>query len=202
MNTGKVPVAQAVRTVVKRLPKGRPFSLRRFDKLGASARGAVEKAIARLVDAGELERVYRGVYMRPKSTRFVGRVRPSAIAVARLVAKDNGHKIQIHGAEAVRRLGLSTQMQVSPIYYTSGPSRVIQIGNSSVRLVHRSATRLQHVGTNVGLALTALFYMGKKTAVDPAVVAAIRKHLTPEELQLLKSSHIPQWMRNAFEDIS
>lgn len=108
-------IAELVRRRVKRYQKGHPFTLKRFDILGATARGGVEKAIARMVQSGELERVYRGVYMRPKTSRFVGRVRPSPEAVARVLAKDNGHKLQFHGAEAVRKLGLSTQMQVTPI---------------------------------------------------------------------------------------
>ncbi|MEN1451117.1 DUF6088 family protein, partial [Pseudomonas aeruginosa] len=49
---------------VKRLPKGQPFSISRFTGFGT--KNAVSKAIARLVKRGELERVYRGIYMRPK----------------------------------------------------------------------------------------------------------------------------------------
>lgn len=194
-----ITIAELVRRRVKRFPKGYPFTLKRFDILGATARGAVEKAIARMVQSSELERVCRGVYMRPKSSRFVGRVRPSPETVARVLAKDNGHKLQFHGAEAVRMLGLSTQMQVTPIYYTSGPSRVIQIGKGTVRLVHVPMRNLQHAGTKVGLVITALFYMGKKEATSPGVGSSIQKQLTPAEQKLLMASHIPKWMREIFE---
>lgn len=195
----EISIAESVRRRVKRYPKGRPFTLKRFHVLGATARRGVEKAIARMVESGEVERVYRGVYMRPKTSRLVGRVRASPEAVARVLAKDNGHKLQLHGAEAVRRLGLSTQMQVTPIYYTSGPSRVIQVGQATVRLVHMPMRNLQHAGTKVGLVITALFYMGKEEATSPRVGSSILKQLSPAELRQLMASHIPKWMREIFE---
>ncbi|MBN0602620.1 type IV toxin-antitoxin system AbiEi family antitoxin domain-containing protein, partial [Pseudomonas aeruginosa] len=67
---------------VKRLPKGQPFCISRFAELGA--RGAISKAVARLVSQGELERVHRGIYMRPKSSRYVARVRPNVWEVVSL----------------------------------------------------------------------------------------------------------------------
>ena len=116
-----------------------------------------------MVQSGELERVCRGVYMRPKMSLLIGRVRPSAETVARVIAKESGQQIQYHGAETVRRLGLSTQMAITPIYYTSGPNRVVQIGNLKIRLAHVSARKLQHAGTKVGLVLTAFFYLGSES---------------------------------------
>lgn len=199
MTANEPSTAETVRRRVKRFPKGRPFTLKRFNDLGSQAREAVGKAIARLVQSGELERVYRGVYMRPKLHRLVGRVRPSAETVARVIAKERGQKIQCHGAEAVRRLGLSMQMAITPIYYTSGPSRVVQIGNHKVKLVHVSANKLQHVGTKVGLVFTALFYFGRKAATNPKIISAIRGQLTQTELHRLRSSRIPKWMHEAFE---
>lgn len=139
--------------------------------------------------------------MRPKVSRHIGKVRPSAIAIAQMLAREKGHLLQIHGAEAVRHLGLSTQMQIQPIYYTSGPNQVIRVGNSTVRLVHKPAIQLQHTGTKVGIALTALFYMGKKEGTNPQVVAAIKKQLSPDELHKLSESRMPIWMRKAFASL-
>ena len=195
-----ITIAELVRRRVKRYPKGYPFTLKRFDLLGATARGGVEKAIARMVRSSELERVCRGVYMRPKQSKYTGKnVRPSPLAVMEVVTRARGETIQMHGAEAARRLGLSTQMQVTAIYYTSGSSRVIQIGQATVRLVLVPMRYLQHAGTKVGLVITALFYMGKKEAISPGVGSSILKQLTPAELKLLMASHIPKWMREIFE---
>lgn len=181
---------------VKRLPKGQPFCISRFAELGT--RGAVSKAVARLVGRGELERVHRGVYMRPKSSRYVARVRPSALDVVRLIARQNRQALQIHGANAVRQFGLSTQMPLIPIYYTSGSSRSLFLGKAEVRLIHAEPMVMQHAGTEVGMAISALFYLGKDGST-PECIAALKKALRPENLTTLMACKMPKWMRIALE---
>ena len=188
-------VAQAIFNRIKRMPKGRPFAGSMFAQVGS--RASVDKALSRLVQSGTLERVTRGVYMRPKMSKYTGRVvRPSPLAVMEVITKANGETIQIHGAEAVRRLELSTQMQVVPTFYTSGSTREIKVGNAVVRLKHVSRDRLQHAGTNVGMALTALHYIGKK-GLSPQVVSKITNALSSEELLKLRACRMPEWMRSA-----
>lgn len=188
-------VAEAISNRVKHMQKGKPFSRAVFAQVGS--RASVDKALSRLVQSGWLERVARGVYMRPKQSEYTGKkVRPSPIAVMEVVAKARGETIQIHDAEAVRRLGLSTQMQVLPTYYTSGSTREIKIGNAVVRLRHASRQRLQQAGTKVGLALVALHYIGKE-GLSTEVVSKITNALSSEELIKLRACKMPEWMRSA-----
>ena len=188
-------VAQAILNRVKHMPKGRPFVGAVFAQVGS--RASINKALSRLVQSGTLERVARGVYMRPKTSKYTGRVvRPSPLAVMEVITKANGETIQIHGAEAVRRLGLSTQMQELPTFYTSGSTREIKVGNAVVRLRHVSKDRLQHAGTTVGVALTALYYIGKG-GLSANVVSKIVSALSGEELMKLRGCKMPSWMRSA-----
>ena len=139
------PVSHLVTQRVKFLRKGRPFSIRCLAELGSSS--AISKAVAQLVRRGELERVYRGIYMRPKYSHYTGRVRRSGPwDLVHLIARQNRWKLQIHGADAVRRFGLSTQMPVIPVYYTSGPSRSLFVGRAEVRLVHAAPMVMQCAG--------------------------------------------------------
>ncbi|WP_296125587.1 DUF6088 family protein [Pseudomonas sp. Ga0074129] len=181
---------------VKRLPKGQPFCISRFAELGT--RGAISKTVARLVSQGELERVLRGIYMRPKSSQYVARVRPNVWEVVSLIARQNRQVLQIHGANAVRAFGLSTQMPLIPIYYTSGPSRSLFIGKAEVRLVHAAPKVMQCAGTEVGTAISALFYLGKDGS-SPECIAAIKKMLRPEDIVKLMACKMPKWMRMALE---
>ena len=181
---------------VKRLPKGQPFSIRRFTGLGT--KNAVSKAIARLVNRGELERVYRGIYMRPKPGRYVVRARPNPWKLLSLITRQKRLSLQIHGANAVRRFGLSTQMPLIPIYYTNGASRSVFIGKAEVRLIHAAPMVMQHAGTEAGMAISALFYLGKEGAT-PECTAAIKKALRPDDLIKLMTSKIPKWMRIALD---
>lgn len=188
-------VAKSIATRIKHLPKGKPFARILFAQTGS--RASVDKALSRMVLSGNLERVARGVYMRPKQSKYTGRkVRANPIAVMEAVARARGETIQLHGIEAVRRLGLSTQMQILPIYYTSGPSREIKIGNAEIRLRHASPQRLQYAGTQIGLALTASLYLGKKGLTEQAV-KKIFNSLSINEFRKLMTCKMPRWMRSA-----
>tara|TARA_R110001599_G_scaffold86669_1_gene232172 strand:- start:3238 stop:3846 length:609 start_codon:yes stop_codon:yes gene_type:complete len=177
------------------MPKGKPFAGAVFAQVGS--RASVDKALSRMVLSGSLERVARGVYMRPKQSEYTGKkVRASPIAVMEVVARARGETIQVHGVEAARRLGLSTQMQVLPTYYTSGSTREIKIGSAVVRLRHASQQRLQQAGTQVGVALTALLYLGKE-GLNEQVISKIASSLSIEELNKLMACKMPEWMRSA-----
>ncbi|GLZ88022.1 hypothetical protein Pres01_40730 [Metapseudomonas resinovorans] len=193
-------VTEAMANRIKYMEKGKPFSRALFAQVGS--RTSVDKALSKLVQLGRLERIVRGVYMRPKFNEYVGKnVRPSPTTVMQVITKSNGETIQIHGSEAVRRLGLSTQMQMQPVYYTSGPTRVLKVGNAVVRLVHVSSDRLQHAGTRVGLALTALHYMGKE-GLSTQVVSKITDSLSREELIKLRACRMPKWMRSTLTSVT
>lgn len=192
-------VSRLVAQQVRRLPKGQVFSIRRFAAMGTKS--AVSKACARLVSAGELERVYPGIYMRPKRSQYTGWVRPSVLDLVNLIAKQNRWTLQIHGANAIRGFGLSTQMPLIPIYYTSGPSKSLFVANAEVRLVHASPMMMQHPGTRVGMAICALLYLGKMGS-SPDCVAKIKGALSSAELVMLMACRMPKWMREALGSAS
>ncbi|EJL07143.1 DUF6088 family protein [Pseudomonas chlororaphis] len=188
-------VAESISNRIKHMPKGKPFAGAFFAQAGS--RASVYKALSQMVRTGALERVTRGVYMRPKQSEYTGKkVRANPISVMEAVARARGETIQIHGVEATRRLGLSTQMQVLPTFYTSGSSREIKIGNAVVRLRHASQQRLQQAGTPVGVALTALLFLGKDGLTGP-IVCHIASSLSTEEFNKLMACKIPKWMRSA-----
>ncbi len=187
-----MPVAEDIRIDIRTLPKGRPFTTSRFASLGS--RGAVDRALSRIVREGEIERLSRGVFVRPRKSRFVGTVFPDIAEVVRAIAKDNGETVQVHGAEAARRLGLSTQIPTMPVFHTSASSRSIRIGNATVRMVHTSnRRRLQFAGEPAGLALAALWYLGRENAT-PEAVARIEASIGPEDFGKLRSADMPAWM--------
>ena len=192
--------AATIRNQVLQIRRGKPFTNTRFLKLGS--RASVDKALSRLVEKGVIRRVIRGVFVRPEKSRYVvGDVMPGSHRVVEAIAKDRGETIQIHGAEAVRRFRLSTQMPMIPIYYTSGPSRKFKVGNLPVILRHTSRRKLYLAGTRPGLALSALWFVGKDT-IDAGVVDTIRKKLTAEEFETLKSLDMPGWMSDALKKYS
>lgn len=187
--------AKAVRTAIQELPRGKPFTGARFLKHGA--RGAIDRTLSRLVAEGGIQRLTHGVFVRPRTSRFVGTVLPDVNEVVEAIAHSNGETLQIHGAEAARRFRLSTQVPTAPVFHTSASSRTIRIGNIAVRMVHTSSRRrLQFAGETTGLALSALWYIGKAN-VTVETIAKIESALNPAEFEKLRSADMPAWMTRA-----
>lgn len=189
--------AETIRKSVLRARKGEPFTNRRFLKLGS--RASVDKALSRLVSEGVIQRIARGVFMRPKENRFIGNVMPDVSKVVEVMARDYGETIQVHGAEAARRFKLSTQVPTLPVFYTSGLTRELKVGNLTVKLRHASRRKLLLAGKQSGLALSALWYLGKGN-VNSNVLSSIRSGLTAEEFEILKNTDMPAWMAGAIEE--
>ena len=185
----------AIRTHIQRLPKGRPFTTSCFASHGS--RSAVDRALSRIVHEGRIERLCHGVFVRPRESRFVGTVLPGVEEVIGAIAAANGETIQVHGAEAARRFGLTTQVPTTSLYHTSASSRTIRIANTTVKLIHTSNwRRLQFAGEAAGLALAALWYLGKDN-VTPKTIGKIRSALGKEEFKKLRSANVPAWMAAA-----
>ncbi len=182
--------AELVRQFVEVQPLGEPFTPAVVLRFGT--RKAVDLELARLVKSAALMRLARGIYVRPKSNKYVGIVSPAPFEIAMTIA---GGNVEVHGAEAARIFGLSTQMQVQPVYYTTGPSRRIKYGGMQIKLKHISQRKMVAPGTNVGLAISALWYLGKNQ-VENATFATIQKRLTEAEYMQLKESvpQMPAWM--------
>ncbi len=187
--------AKAVRAAIRKLPRGRPFTGFRFLKHGT--RGAVDRTLSRLAANGEIQRIAHGVFVRPRTSRFVGSVMPDIHEVVEAIARNNGETLQIHGAEAARRFRLTTQVPTAPVFHTSASSRTIRIGATAVRMVHTSnRRRLQFAGEPAGAALSALWYLGKSN-VTLQTIATIKAALRPAEFEKLRSADMPAWMQKA-----
>ena len=188
--------AKAVRAAIRKLPVGKPFTGARFLKHGS--RGAVDRTLSRLVAEGEIQRLAQGVFVRPRTSRFVGTVMPDIHEVVVAIARNNGETLQIHGAEAARRFRLSTQVPTAPVFHTSGSTRTIRVAGTAVRMVHTAnRRRLQFAGKPPGAALSALWYLGKDN-VTAETVATIEAALGPAEFEKLRSADMPAWMQKAF----
>lgn len=191
-----ISTAKAIRQRIDAMPVGEPFTPAAF--VGCGTRAAIDQALSRLVKAGSIERVTRGVFVHPEVNRFVGNVSPSPLKVAETIAKTTGAVVQVHGAEAACRLELTPQVPTQPVFATSGPSKRIRMGNLEIRLQHVAQRKLALAGRPAGLALAAMWYLGKNE-VTPALVEKIRHKLGSSEFEALKSaiSSMPAWMSDA-----
>ncbi|MDE0531996.1 MAG: DUF6088 family protein [Albidovulum sp.] len=56
-----------------------------------------------------------GVFVRSKTSRFVGTAFPDIHDVVEAIVRRNGETVHIHGAEAARRFRLSAQVPTAPV---------------------------------------------------------------------------------------
>lgn len=186
-------VVQQILAKVEQIPLGTPFTPRDF--LSLCNRTNVGKVLERLAIAGKIKRIRRGIYFCPKVSPYVGEVPPSTYEVLKVITAASGEILQVQGAEAAKLLGLSTQAPVRESYLTSGRSRKILINNQEVKLRHVSPKKLILAGTQAGIAITALWYLGKEE-VTIKTIEIIKKRINPEEFENLLSKKVcmPAWM--------
>jgi hypothetical protein len=191
-----VTTVESIRNRINEIGIGEPFTSAQFNAMGT--RAAIDQALCRFVKQGEISRIARGVFVRPKRSRYVGEVMPEPLKVAQAVAGAHGETIQVHGAEAARLLGLSTQMPLQAVFYTSGPNRMLKIGNLQLTLKHVAQRKLVLAGKPSGLALSALWYLGKEQ-VGPGTIQTIREKLSPEAFEEFRAETpaMPAWMAAA-----
>jgi len=188
--------AQAIRERIASQPAGEPFTPALFAGLGS--RAAIDQTLMRLAKAGSIERIGHGLYLVPKTGRFGIKSMPAPEQVARTVAEAEGATIEIHGAEAARRLGLSTQMPAQVVFQTTGSSHQIRLGKLVVRLQHVAPRKLALAGRPAGQALSALWYLGR-SQVTPHTFKQIAKKLPTAEFEALSraKASMPAWMVEA-----
>lgn len=190
-------LAAQIRRRIARKPKGQPFASKEFLSLGS--RAAVDQTLSRMAKAGEIARVTRGMFVVPQQSKYAGPVPPAPEKVAAAMVAAAGETIAPHGAEAARRLGLSTQTPMRPVFYTSGPSRRFRLGNLVVAIKHVTPRKLALAGKPEGEALSALWYLGKEN-VTPEIIERVREKLPEPAFQKLSAARhvMPAWMSNAF----
>lgn len=189
-------VSQSIRERIASLPAGEPFTPALFAGLGS--RAAIDQSLMRLAKAGHIERIGHGLYIVPKIGRFGIKSMPAPEQVARIVAEAEGATIEVHGAEAARRLGLTTQMPIQAVFQTTGSSREIWLGKLVVRLQHVAPRKLVLAGRPAGQALSALWYLGR-SQVTPNTFKQIAKKLSVDEFEALSGAKasMPAWMVEA-----
>jgi len=180
--------------------RGWVFSPRHFLDFGS--RKAVDLALFKLNNRGDIRRLGRGIYDYPKIHSQLGVLSPSIDSVAKLIAEKNNSQLKITGAEAANALGLSTQVPARIVYLTDGPSRKIKIGKQTIEFRHASPKVMATAGKASGTVIQALQYIGKDD-VNSDVINKIKETLSDEDKRELKKNMnaAPDWMRPVITEI-
>lgn len=179
---------------VKKAKRGSLFFIEDFLRFGNSK--ANSKALERLVERGEINRVARGIYARLEKDPILGTVKPGTEAIAKAIAKRDKARIVPTGVLALNALGLSTQVPMNLVYLTDGAARKINLGKRKIIFKKSAPKNLIAIGKISSLVIQALKEIGKDNITEDEK-QIILEHLKKEEKHRLEHDIrlAPEWIR-------
>lgn len=194
-------VADRIMKRVRGKGRGWVFTPRQFIDFGT--RGSIDMALSRLVHAGDIRRIGRGLYDFPYQHDKLGLLSPDPARIADALAIQSGDKLAPSGAAAANNLGISTQVPAKSSYATTGRTRTKRAGGRSLTLKHSRAPVLDNAPGAANSVLQALAHLGKDN-VDDDKIRHFASRLDDRTMKRLVQARpdMPGWMGDVVLKIS
>lgn len=165
-----------------------------FSKIADTA--SVNKALYRLRQKGVLIRLAQGIYLYPKTDSLLGVLYPTGEEVATAIAKRDRARIIPTGAQALNKLGLSTQVPLNVVYLTDGSARTIHLGNQTIKFKKTTPKNLKVKHEGNGLVIQALREIGQQH-LTLSELAKIKSYISNIEYRIIEhdAQLAPAWIR-------
>lgn len=181
-----------------------------FADLGG--RAAVDKALQRLAASGELRRIDRGLYDRPRKSRSRGRERlVDYHAIIQAVTRRDQARFVIDGMTAPNDLGLTKAVPARIEVLVDARLRPIKFGHQEIYFKPAAPSRLFWAGRPAMRVVQALHWMQKDLhdSTARARVASVLRHVfaDPEHGKMIRDdlkdglSALPIWMQEFLRDL-
>lgn len=150
---------------------------------------------------GTLEKAGRGIYVKPKVSRF-GNVPIPLETIAKEIAKRDKCQILPTGDTAANIIGLSTQVPMNLSYITSGSTRTVYLDKRKISFRHASPKNFAAKGKVMPLLIQGMREIGEDNMSDSefeAIKRFISKQQDPyiyEDLQLA-----PNWIQRIIKKL-
>ncbi|WP_026725230.1 DUF6088 family protein [Flavobacterium sasangense] len=196
-------VEKQIEKSIKSKPKGVLIIPDDYMDYGSS--DAVRKALDRLENKQIIVRVAQGIYVRPKISKLIGPLVPSAEEVAEAIAKRDRIRTIPTGSYALNALGLSTQVPMNIVLLTDGSPREIKVGKRKIRFKKTTPKNLLAKGKISRLVIQALKEIGNgkvTTEEEIKIIGLLKKEDTKDLLHdiALAPVWIQKIMRKAIEN--
>ena len=179
---------------IKKAKRGTLFFSDNFSAFGNAE--TIRRTLNRLVEAGDIDRVASGIFVRPQIDKIIGKITPRIEDIADAIARRDKAKIVPTGAYALNRLGLSTQVPMKIVYLTDGSARKIKAGNYTITFIRTSPKNVAAIGKINRLAIQALKSIGKEN-VSQKEIEQIQNALMKEKVSYLEHDLriAPAWIK-------
>lgn len=197
-------VEKQIEKSIKSKPKGSLVLPDDYLNLGSS--DAIRKALDRLENKQVILRVAQGIYVRPKISRLIGPLIPTAEEVAEAIAKRDRIRTVPTGSYALNALGLSTQVPMNIVLLTDGSPREIRVGKRKIKFKKTTPKNLLAKGKISRLVIQALKEIGNGKVTmeeDLKIVDLLKKEdekdlkhdiaLAPVWIQKIMKKALTEW---------
>ncbi len=166
------------------------------DYMDYGSSDAVRKALDRLENKQIIVRVAQGIYVRPKISKLIGPLVPSAEEVAEAIAKRDRIRTIPTGSYALNALGLSTQVPMNIVLLTDGSPREIKVGKRKIKFKKTTPKNLLAKGKISRLVIQALKEIGNgkvTTEEEIKIIGLLKKEDTKDLLHDIALA--PVWIQ-------
>ena len=195
-------ILKQIRTRIENASPGAIFIPADFSDLAEARK--ITMCLSRLLGEGTLDKVKRGVYMKPRYSKLLNRsVPPREDAVAKAIARNYGWTIVPCGDTALNMLGLSTQIPAVWLSVSDGPYKTYETDGIRFQFKHTDRkNELIGVSETTALIIQALRALGKEN-VDSQTIAYLSDRLNEKEKQqiLQESRYVTAWIYEAIKKI-
>lgn len=160
-------------------------------------------AMNRLVEAGTIRRVMRGVYDYPRFSELLQQpLAPDVHEVAQALARKFGWRIQPDGAAAMNLIGLSTQVPSQYVFLSDGPDRTYRVGKTAIAFRQVALKEIGFRHHESGIIVQALKSLGEERITE-SVIKTVRDWLpTARRDKVLKDTErVTGWVYEAIKKI-
>jgi len=160
MKSVETKIVEAIRSK----PRGVLIFPADFQEFGTSE--AIRVALHRLEKDNIITRVAPGIYVRPKTSTYIGQILPTAEDIAAAIAKRDRIRTVPTGLYALNALGLSTQLPMQIVLLTDGSPRVIKVGKRTIKFKKTTPKSLLAKGEISRLVIQALKEIGQNKQTE------------------------------------
>lgn len=155
-------------------------------------------ALARLVKAGKLRKVGRGLYDWPRHSDVLGRPVPAGTdAVVAAVQRRTGTDITLDNLAAANAFGLTNAVPTRPVFLASRPVRrqPLALGNRRLQFRVAGSKLAPWLKSDAKPIVQALFWARKQRVLDDAAIDRIARKASPAAKAALAKNltKLPAW---------
>ena len=193
--------AKEIQNRIGAAPDGTIFIVSDFSDVADSE--TIRRNLNRLVQAGTLRRILKGVFEKPKFSKLLGEyVAADPDAVAKALARCYHWTIAPCGDTALNMLGLSTQVTAVWSYISDGPYKTYEWDKTKIEFKHRTNKEVTGLSPMTILVIQALKTLGKEH-VDEKTIRVLSRRLNEDEKAALlaEGAEATDWIYTVIKEI-